>query len=227
MAKAPFTGQGERATERLGLIHNDTNSNSFEKFKEYKAEVEKQIGESIKVLRSNRGGEYLSLEFKGFLKECGIVSQLTPPGTPQWNGVSEKRNRTLLDMVRSMMSLADLPISLWGYALETAAYTLNRVSTKSVQKIPYEIWIEKCHSMSFMKVWGCEAFVKCLASDKLGPKSDKCYFVGYPEETKGYNFYYPTENKVFVARTAVFLERELLSKKINGRTIDLDEDQVV
>ncbi|KAL8155257.1 hypothetical protein AgCh_000580 [Apium graveolens] len=58
-------------------------------------------------------------------KECGIVSQLTPPGTPQWNGVSERRNHTLLYMVRSMMCLADLPISFWGYALETAAYTLN------------------------------------------------------------------------------------------------------
>ena len=97
------------------------------------------------------------------------------------------------------MSLADLPISLWGYALETAVYTPNRVATKSVQKTPYEMWTEKCHIMSFMKVWGCEAFVKHLVSDKLGPKLDKCYFVGYPEETKGYSFYNPAENKVFVA----------------------------
>ena len=126
-----------------------------------------------------------------------------------------------------MMSQADLPFSFWGYALETAAYTLNRVPTKSVQKTSYEIWTEKRHNMLFMKVWGCEAFVKRLVSDKLGPKSDKCYFVGYPEETKGYSFYNPTENKVFVARTAVFLERELLSKKISGTTIDLDEDRVV
>ena len=67
--------------------------------------------------------------------------------------------------------------------------------------------------MSFLKVWGCEAFVKRLTSDKLGPKSDKCNFVGYPNETRGYYFYNPTENKVFVARTAIFLERELFSKK--------------
>ena len=256
MTKAPFTGQGERATERLGLVHSDVcgpmrtmarggfyyfitftddfsrygyvyllknKSDSFDKFKEYKAEVEKQTGNNIKILRSDRGGEYLSLEFKDFLRECGIVSQLTPPGTPQWNGVSERRNRTLLDMVRSMMSLADLPISFWGYALETAAHTLNRVPTKAVQKTPYEIWTEKRHSMSFLKVWGCEAFVKRLTSDKLGPKSDKCNFVGYPNETRGYYFYNRTENKVFVARTAVFLERELISKKGSGSMIDLDE----
>ena len=49
-----------------------------------------------------------------------------PPGTPQRNGVSERRNRTLLDMVRSMMSLIGLPLSFWGYALEIAAFTFNR-----------------------------------------------------------------------------------------------------
>ena len=88
---------------RYGYVYLLKNkSYSFEKFKEYKAEVEKQLegkGESIKALRSDRGGEYLSLEFKDYLKKCGIVSQLTPPGTPQWNGVFERRNCTLLDMV--------------------------------------------------------------------------------------------------------------------------------
>ena len=73
------------------------------------------------------------------MKECGIVSQLTPAGIPQRIGVSERRNRTLLDMVQSMMSLTDLPLSFWGYALETAAFTLNRAPSKSVKKTPYEL----------------------------------------------------------------------------------------
>ena len=84
------------------------------------------VNNKIKFLRSDHGGEYLSYEFGLHLKQCGKVSQLTPPGTPQRNGVSEHRNRTLLDMVQSMMSLTDLPLSFWGYALETAAFTLNR-----------------------------------------------------------------------------------------------------
>ncbi|KAI3698995.1 hypothetical protein L2E82_42959 [Cichorium intybus] len=79
-------------------------SDTFEKFKEFKNEVENQLGRKIKMLRSDRGGEYLSIEFLDYLKECRIVSQLTPPRTPQLNGVAERRNRTLLDMVRSMMS---------------------------------------------------------------------------------------------------------------------------
>ena len=86
-------------------------SEVFEKFKEYKSEVENELGKSIKVLRSDRGGEYLSQEFQDYLKENGILSQWTPPYTPQLNGVSEKRNRTLLDMVRYMMSHANLPKS--------------------------------------------------------------------------------------------------------------------
>jgi len=94
----------------------------------------------------------LSHKFGNHLKQCGIVPQLTPPGTPQWNGVSEWRNRTLLDMVRSMMSQADLPLSFWGYALETVAFTLNWVPTKSVEKTPYEMWTGKRPELSFLKV---------------------------------------------------------------------------
>ncbi|KAK1607739.1 hypothetical protein QYE76_031412 [Lolium multiflorum] len=160
-------------------------SETFEKFKEFQSEVENQRNKKIKFLRSDRGGEYLSYEFGMHLKKCGILSQLTPPGTPQRNGVSERRNRTLLDMVRSMMSLTDLPLSFWSYALETAAFTLNRAPSKSVETTPYELWFNKKPKLSFLKVWGCEAYVKKLQPDKLEPKAEKCVFIGYPKETIG------------------------------------------
>ena len=92
-------------------------SEAFDKFREYKAEEEKQLGVYIKQLRSDRGGEYLSAEFKSYLAQEGIISQLSSPGTPQQNGVFERRNITLLDMVRSMLSYSSLPESFWGYAL--------------------------------------------------------------------------------------------------------------
>ena len=79
--------------------------------------------------------------------------------------------------------------------------------------------------MSFMRIWGCQAYVRRQVTDKLGPKSDKCIFVGYPKETKGYYFYNPNEGKVFVARTGVFLEREFVSKGTSGSMIKLDEVQ--
>ncbi|OAO97959.1 hypothetical protein AXX17_AT4G08610 [Arabidopsis thaliana] len=84
-----------------------------------------------------------------------------------------------------MMSHTDLPPSLCGYALETSVFMLNRCSSKSVEKTPYEIWTRNVPNLSFLKIWGCEAYVKRLSTDKLGPKSDKCYFAGYLKETKG------------------------------------------
>src|SRR6185503_11347983 len=164
MTKAPFSGQSERASDLLGLVHTDVcrpmsstagggfqyfitftddlsrygyvylmkhKSETFEKFKEFQNEVKNQRGKNIKALRSDRVGEYLSHEFSDHLKSCGIVPQLTPPGTPQRNGVYERCNRTLLDMVQSMMSQSDLPLLFWGYTLQTAAFTLNRVPSKS------------------------------------------------------------------------------------------------
>ncbi|KAG8497104.1 hypothetical protein CXB51_008305 [Gossypium anomalum] len=193
---------------------------ALEKFKEFKNKVQNQLGKTIKTFRSDRGEEYLSLEFDDLLKECLIVSQLTPPTTPQWNGVSERRNRTLLDMVRSMMSHADLPTSFWGHALETAIFTLNRVLSKSVQKMPYEMWTGKHPSMSFMKIWGCKAYVKHQTSTKLEPKSKRCIFVGYPKETKGYYFFNPTENKVFVARTEI--EQQQIPQQIKEQVTAIE-----
>ena len=92
----------------------------------------------IKTLRSDRSGEYLFGEFEDHLKEECIISQLTAPGTPQQNVVSERRNRTLMDMVRLIMSYSSLSDSFWGYALETVAYILNQVLSKAVPETPYE-----------------------------------------------------------------------------------------
>src|SRR4051812_40128262 len=146
-----------------------------------------------------------------------------PPGTPQHNGVSERHNLTLLDMVRSMMSLTNLPLSFWGYALETAAFTLNRAPSKSVETTPYVLWFGKKPKLSFLKVWGCDAYMKKLQPDKLEPKSEKCVFIGYPKETVGYTFYHRSERKTFVAKNGSFLEKEFLSKEVSGRKVELDE----
>ncbi|KAJ9566176.1 hypothetical protein OSB04_002142 [Centaurea solstitialis] len=196
-------------------------SETFEKFKEYQNEVQNLLDKRIKFLRSDRGGEYLSDEFDNHLMECGIVSQLTPPYTPQMNGVSERRNRTLLDMVRTMMCHSSLPVSFWGHALETAAHILNRAPTKSVEKTPYELWKGKKPNISFLKIWGCEVYVKRPTSEKLKPKSDKCFFVRYPKTTVGYYFYNPEENKVFVARNGKFLEEKFLSLENTRKDVDL------
>ena len=95
-------------------------SEAFDKFKEFKAEVENHRGKSIKSLRSDRGGEYLLGKFRQFLEDHGITSQLVAPSQPQQNGVAERRNRTLLEIVRSLMSYASLLVSFWGYTRNNA-----------------------------------------------------------------------------------------------------------
>ncbi|GKA14865.1 retrotransposon protein, putative, ty1-copia subclass, partial [Tanacetum coccineum] len=175
MARKPFTHASERANDLLGLIHSDVCG--------------------LFRTTSREGGEYLSQEFLDHLRSRGIISQLTPSYTPHHNGVSERRNQTLLGMVRSMMSLTTLPMSFWGYALESAARILNIVPTKKVDTTPYEIWHGKVPNLSYLK------------------------------ETTGYYFYYPPENKIFVAWYAEFFENSLISQEASGSTVDFDEIQ--
>ncbi|KAL9232273.1 hypothetical protein vseg_007401 [Gypsophila vaccaria] len=128
-------------------------------------------------------------------------------------------------MVPSMMSHTILPDSLWGFALQSAALRLNRSPTKATDKTPYEIWKGNVPDLSFIRVWGCEAYVKWRRDDKLGPRSVKSYFVGYPKGIYGHYFYSPTEQRVFVAASVKFLQKEFLSNKQSSRTFELSEVQ--
>src|SRR3954466_9188681 len=173
----------------LYLIHEK--SQSLDIFKHFKAEVENQLSKKIKAVRSDRGGEYYGRYdgsgeqcpglFAQYLIERGIVPQYTMRGTPSQNGVSERRNRTLKDMVRSMISHSSLSESLWGDALKTAAYILNRVPTKAVPKTPYKMWTGKKPSIGHLHVWGCPAEARPYrpAERKLDARTISCYFVGY------------------------------------------------
>ena len=111
------------------------------------------------------------------------------------------------------MSLTDLPLSLWGYALETTTFTLNRAPSKSIETTPYELWFSKKPKLSFLKVWDCDAYVKKFHPDKLEPKSEKCVFIEYPKEIVGYTFYHRSEGKIFIAKNGSFLEKEFSRKK--------------
>jgi transposase InsO family protein len=121
---------------------------ALDKFKIFKTKVENQHNLKIKIVRSNRGGEHYGRHtpygqvpgpFARFLQENGIVTQYSTPDEPQQNEVAERYNRTLIDMVCSMISYSSLPLSLWMETLKTVIYILNRVPSKSVSKTPYEL----------------------------------------------------------------------------------------
>ncbi|GJS49827.1 zinc finger, CCHC-type containing protein [Tanacetum coccineum] len=104
MARKPYSHQVERAKDLLGLIHTDHKHEVFETFKVFQKEVENQLEKTLKSLRFDHGGEYISQEFLDHLKEHGIIAYRTPPYTPQHNGVSKRRNRTLLDRELTLRS---------------------------------------------------------------------------------------------------------------------------
>lgn len=106
-------------------------SQSVNAVESYITEVERQLGKKVKIIRSDRGGEFYGRydesgqcpgPFAKLLEKLGIVPQYTMPGSPWMNGVAERRNRTLLEMVRSMMSNSNLPVLLWMHALMTVVY---------------------------------------------------------------------------------------------------------
>ena len=142
-----------------------------------------------------------------YLKKNDIVSQWTPLGMPQLNGISERKNRTLLDMVQSMMSYIGLLLFLWKHALLIVAYLLNRVFSKSISTTPYEIWYGKKSSLDYLKILRCPTYVKRQQTDKLETRSVKVNFIGYPKESIGYYFYFSEDNNVIVSWNAIFLKK--------------------
>ncbi|KAK4386138.1 Retrovirus-related Pol polyprotein from transposon RE1 [Sesamum angolense] len=148
--------------------------------------------DNLDNLPAYRGGEYVSGEFIDYLKKNDIVSQWTPPGVPQ---LAERNNRTLPDMILSMMSFTELPLSFWGYALETATRLLNIAQSKTVPQTPYQIWHNKSTSYKYLKVWVSPAYIKRLVGDKLHSRSSLCKFIDYPKETAGYYFYDPLSRR--------------------------------
>ena len=203
------------------LMHKK--SKTFGKFKEFMEEAEKQLGKSLKTLRSNRGDEYLDIEFKDHFLEHGILSQLIAPGAPQQNSVAQRKNRTLLDMVRLMMSYFSLPISFWGYSLQIAVYILNVVPSKSIQKTPLELWNGHKPSLRHFCIWGCLAQVLKGKTGKLEPRIEVCMFVGYPKGTRGGLFYSPLDKKVFVSTNATFLEDDYITNFKPRNKVVLEE----
>ena len=134
---------------------------ALEQFKRFKsmAEAEKEV--KIKCVRSDRGVEFTSDEFKSLCDKSEIKKQFTAPYTPQQIGVVERKNRTIMGLVRSMLKENKLPLELWGEAVSTCVYVLNKSSTKGVKgKTPYERWNGRKPNISHLKIFGSVVFVK-------------------------------------------------------------------
>lgn len=183
----------------------------FERFKAFKLLVEKQYDATIKILRSDNGGEYLSDEFKRFLQSSGMLHQLTVPYSPHQNGVAERSNRTLMEMARTMLIYANLDHRYWTDALLTATYLKNRCPHKSVHaKTPFEALTGQKPDVTHLRVFGCEAYplVPQGLKGKLDSKTKKGIFVGYGHANgiKGYRILDTTTGRIVISKNVAFNE---------------------
>ncbi|GBM97221.1 Retrovirus-related Pol polyprotein from transposon TNT 1-94 [Araneus ventricosus] len=195
------------------------------KLKEYIAMTRNKFGRTLKVLRSDNGGEYIGKEIEDFLKEQGIVHQLTVPYSPQQNGVSERKNRTLIEMTRCLLSEANLPQRFWAEAAMTATYLQNRLPTKPKGKTPYELWTNRKPNLSHIRVFGCKAYayIQKQKRGKLDNKAVEGIFLGYDYRSKGYRIYLG-DNKIMISRTVKFIENPLPYDKKEAKELQKQDE---
>lgn len=171
--------------------------------------VENQSGYNIKVLRTDRGGEFVSKEFNQFCEENGIHRELTAPYTPEQNGVAERKNQTIMEMARSMLQARKVSNHFWAEAVAPSLYLLNISRTRVVMnQTPYEVWHWRKPSVSHLRVFGCVAYalINSQARQKLDGKIEKCILIGYCNQSKAYRLYNPSSGKFIIKRDVIFDE---------------------
>ena len=187
-------------------------SEVFQRFREWKAQVERSSGKKIKIFRSDNGGEYICSEFATYLTQEGIKHEFTTPHTPQQNGAAERLNHTLIEGVRTMLADSKLPHRFWAEALSTCVHLRNHSPTKALRGItPYEAWNGIKPDVSHFRVFGCAAYVHVpkVERHKLDCKVRQCVLLGYGAKQKGYRLYDIERMKVIHSRDVVFDETSM------------------
>ncbi|KAL1207150.1 Retrovirus-related Pol polyprotein from transposon TNT 1-94 [Cardamine amara subsp. amara] len=150
-------------------------------FTRFKSQVERETGEALVCLRTDRGGEYLSKEFIQFCEETVISRQLTTAFTPQQNGIAERKNCTIMNMVRSILNNRDVPKRLWPEAVIWAVHVLNHSPTLVLkEKTPEEMWSGVKPTVDYFRVFSCLAHVHVpdQRRKKLDDRSTSCVLIG-------------------------------------------------
>nr|GEW46038.1 zinc finger, CCHC-type [Tanacetum cinerariifolium] len=212
-ATADIKGEGDvilkMTSEKELKLTNVFKDEPIDKFVLYKTEVENKLGKKIKVVRSDRGGEYVS-PFAELCVKHGIRHEFTAPYLPQQNDIAESKNHTLKEMVTAMLI--------------------------SLEETPYELWMGRKPSYQYLRVWGCLAkvVVPTPKAQKIGPKSMDCIFIGYAKNSSAYSFIvYDSKNPniqkntVMESRNASFFENILpcLTKE-TGSSSRIDDEAV-
>jgi hypothetical protein len=182
------------------------------------------------IFASDNGGEYTSKEFVNFCKDVGIKRELTTPYNPQQNGVAERKNRMIMEAVKTMIHDQDLPMCLWAEAAMTAVYVQNRLSHSALGfKTSEEMFTGKKPEVSHLKIFGCPVFIHIPKekSNKMEPSRKKGIFVGYCEVSKAFRIYIPGHRHIEISRDVTFDEDAMLMKSRKCHLEEVYEEKPV
>jgi transposase InsO family protein len=197
-------------------------SQTQETLKEFLRRAQNKFGLRIKKIRSDNGTEFKNSQIEGFLEEEGIKHEFSSPYTPQQNGVVERKNRTLLDMARTMLDEYKTPDRFWVEAINTACYSINRLYLHRIlKKTSYELLTGKKPNVSYFRVFCSKCFilVKRGRKSKFAPKAVEGFLLGYDLNTRAYRVFNKSTGLIEVSCDIVFDET-------NGsqvEQVDLDE----
>ena len=180
---------------------------------EYIERMKTQLGRKPKIFRSDRGGEYLNNKLQSYFRQEGIKFQCTVGFAPEQNGIAERKNRTLVEAARTMISESGLSKIFWAEAVNTANYVFNRIVSKT-RKSPLEMMFGEKPRIKHFNEFGCDAYVMIPYEKrrKLDDKARKMKFVGYDETSKGFRMV-DENNKITVTREVQFLDSKTLLKR--------------
>ena len=205
-------------------------SEAFECFKIFKEQVENETELKIKCLRSDNGGEFTSKEFNHYCEEHGIKRPFSATRTPQQNGVAERKNRSMLEMARTMLNDSNLDDKFWGLAVHTSVHIMNRGLLKSdSNKTPYELRTARSTNVKHFRIFGSRCFIKSDdgKSGKFDSRVDEGIFVGYSSKRKAYKCYNLRLGKV-VESINVKIDESILSpvRKEDSNEQDEEEEEI-
>jgi len=173
--------------------------------------IEKLTGRKIKIFRSDRGGEFMSDAFNKFLEEHGITRQTSAPYTPQQNGTAERTVQTLVGSARAMLQHSGMSKGFWGEAIRTSVHVLNRSPRKGLDwKTPYEVLFGRIPEVSYLRVFGCRAWVHTHKDQKKkwDPTSKPMVFVGYELGSRAYRLWNPASRSIVISASVRFDETQ-------------------
>ncbi|CAI7738416.1 unnamed protein product [Closterium sp. NIES-54] len=201
----------DRKTHYVWVRPVSKKSGELQDFLQWLAVAERETKKSVRLLRSDRGGEFLGKEFTAFVDGKGIVHDLTCPCTPQRNGMAEREMRTMVESVRTMLLQMGVQQHWWHLALRQAVRVRNCLERSPLLPgtTPYQLLTWKKPDLSLARVWGCMAqfmVPEKLCGGKLKLKARWSLHLGVSEESKGWELLDIADNRVVTTSNVVFYE---------------------